>query len=464
MPILKDNWFVTAVDNPLYICQKSGDDLDVGDREFPKQTLNGTIFDTGLPKDNGIRSGLYLLTASLGFLGISFVGDSENVTIDGQGLYSIGFSTAPANGELRFFNCTVKNVVNIHGRAFGGIANGTTWYNCTVEDCTLVEYGRDIVTGEITQKTVFKDVVTVTHKAQQANNTGAEFERLTFDNITTYDFQSSVDRLYTQCWFGGGDFLSENTGTGTVTFKDCALLKDTMLFDGSLLQLFGDAGNIQAEYTDGQKFSGTYTTPINSSVIIFTDCFWTADPGFITDTHILTPASKLVNGGVFIGRYNAGSVFDANHIAFDPANNAIYNGIDRNTPAGTLTQTVPGVTGDFQTSDNPATALKLDTNITMTDAIRFFGTFLQPTEVIDKAVFNDPANLEVRRTFELWAYNYVLEEWIDTLEIEAGNIYGVETDSLGVGNGDVSVDVTTLAPLSGYDTFMIKGWLRTDGV
>lgn len=466
MPDITTNWFETGVTNPLYVCDNSGNDGNAGTKPLPKQTINGTVLNIGT-QDIVFRRGLYNMAGSLAFAGYNLIGDSELSIIDGGGIYDLGNPTITSIHYHRTIH--IRNVANLTGRRFGTAEGCHNFINSIVENFTTAYVGLGNDKGVKTQQTLFKNGASLISRTGQSNVGGFTFARNTYTAITEFTFVSDFDEIrnYSQCYFENSNFKGEDLSAAGATMLVCSFLEDFQV-DGVLLKdiiLDGQGSDIKTLYADGVSFSGTYTSLLNSRTIVFTDCFWTADAGFITGTFIPELSSILNSRKEVgqIGKHTAGQLFDANHQAFDPLNNAIYSGVTRNTPAGTFTQTVAGVTGTVTSSDVPATAIKTSTKVTPADAIRvLYASTLQPSEVVDKLPYNNATNLEVRQTLEVKYHDgAVWSAWIDQ---EIGNKFGIETDALGVGNGDVTVDVTTLSPIGVFDTWMVRKTLRTDGV
>lgn len=457
---------ITGVTLPRYVCSLVGNDGNAGTKALPMKTLNATIVAI-VVEDIVIRRGVYVLTASIPYSGTSYLGDSENTIIDGGGTYSLGRNGVGGNS---FKHIRIQNVLQILTNASGTFNAGIDWENAFCINSLTVYYGRTANEGFVTKTTVFKNITNLISLTKAAGAGDHIFNRLTYDNVTSHKYVNSgpaITRNYIQCYFGAGNLIGAELSTLGATMSNCAYL-DTFTMDSvniKSITLSGQGGTIGALYADGEKFTGTYIDPVNSNPIVITDCFWTADPKFIAaskDNYMLKLDSPLVNQKLFIGKHGTGELFDANHQAFDVANGAIYSGVTRNTPAGNFTLTVAGVTGTFTSSNVPATAIVTSTKMVPADAIRAVGNLLQPAQVVDKDIYADPGNIEVRLTIEVAYHNGAV--WSSWIAIEEGNVHGVEVDSLGVGNGDPTVDVTTLSPIVGFNTWMIRAAMREDGL
>ena len=223
---------------------------------------------------------------------------------------------------------------------------------------------------------------------------------------------------------------------------------------------------------DGVK--ATTTVTVDNITINFTNCFWTATPGFNDEAggdYSLTPSpsqSILYNNASIIGYKGIEYTYDSSHPAFNIANSGVSIDDNIGTLGGLFTLD-SGTTGTVISTDDITQCITLPFSTPLTDAIKVFGNFsyinapLMTAERVDRDIFTATTNEEVRYTLEIQYLDEVTELWNGSwIDIELDNIKGVETDSVNVGNGNPDFDISTGNPIEAK-RFRVRFTLRNNG-
>ncbi len=438
----------------FFACARSGSDSNVGDQSNPWQTIEKIAQET--EQITSVRSGYYKLpqTITNALRGVRLVAD--------------GFCVIDGNDAPGFANNFCRN--GFEGFVLVGIN-----YSMTANPPSVEGYNqkRNVFIGcQInflqTKNQAFGYTENLLINTSYLESREAGVFRTTWIGSSVLDSYST----YKKSAFNKTSFLGVSNNR-TNTFDTCAFEASTngmgsFTLDGTDIKDFtldGDAGDIGSTYSDGESFSGELTDA-NGNRFVFVNCFYTSDMGFNDEannnfTLRQSPQSKLFNNNNIIGCYGIHKAIGFSDDPFDPSrsgvsytNVSVVNGaleIDSGFNEGVVTS-----------SDNLIYAIDLGEELTINQAIRFFGTFdFSSGQWLDRLNFDDPNNLEVRFSYRLQFYDSTLSTWSGWIEQEVDVIPGLDNANRGVGNPDV---VFSQLGLMRTRYLRVEITLRKDGV
>jgi len=478
---LSTNWFETG---QAYISGTDGDEANSGlTQALPKKLLKQANLG-GTPSTTVLRSGVYIsgVGDDLNLTRRTLAGDSGNVRIycDNINLIDGGdFDDQPHYKNLKIYNIAVIDHTVVSGTS--PVRSNVQFTNTELHNVITFKYvsaygdNSDV----FSTNSLFKDISTYTYlytAGVAGVQTSLFFKRCSFININTFNLSTtslSYDEStfnYIRCYFQTVNIVASGGSTGTVpltiNFNDCAFKSDVNIY-GTVIS---DASRLGT--ADGVK--ATTTVTVDNITINFTNCFWTATPGFNDEAggdYSLTPSpsqSILYNNASIIGYKGIEYTFDSSHSAFNIANSGVSIDANIGTLGGLFTLDF-GTTGTVVSTDDITQCITLPFSTPLTDAIKVFGNFsyinapLNTAERVDRDIFTATTNEEVRYTLEIQYLDEDTELWNGSwLDIELDNIKGVETDNVNVGNGSPDFDISTGNPIEAR-RFRVRFTLRNNG-
>ena len=453
------NWRAIAAGK--FISKRDGSNANAGTKAAPYETLQKGLSTNG---NNYIRNGFYLE-------GDFLIGDGDTL-VEGDGLpewnaepFASAWVQAPlvGNYENEIKGFLLRKWANVSSSDKVNFAfNNVEAYECNLRLHKASSYN------------LFSDCYIL--RDNGFTNAVAAFgdvEKSTFINtIIQHTFSLIFGQgKYIECVFNNISSMINNAST--FPFQRCAFEDngiDGFTIDGLRLvtkTLQGDANPIGLQYSNGEKFSGTFFTPGGS--ISFIDCFWSPSMGWnspangdYTLNHL--PLSKLFNSGNQIGAYNIHYYIDSNHPAYLVANGASYTNIEKNVD-GSFTISLGFNVGVIESTLNPIFAFALPQLTTISEAVKFI---IDSSPVIGEGLDTNNYPTNTRYDYELVYYdesepnglNNMLN-WSPWVLLEANS--PASTDNLDIGNGHLDVDFTTVSPLT-FRRFALRITLRTNGV
>lgn len=457
---LEDNWIILrsligAITTPtLFICQKSGNDANAGNKATPKKTIE--VNTSGSTRVQ-IRSGYYRpvtpITGVLYFDGHVVI---ELADVLGNSANAVSFIAQQARGKVlnASYGGGYESTAIVSGLNIDFININRTGNNAT-------SWGKCLILGGS-----IGNMVAVPPNQLQVRNT--------FINLKINEVSSNT--VFKGCFFDSDCWVKYSTNRN-VTFNSCAFESGFIIQAATDLKsatLAGDGANIGTQYADGEKFSGTITN--GTGTIIFQNCFWTDDPGFNNPaagdyTLKVSPQSKLFNQSNVIGCYGLHLVFDANHSAFDPGNSGVsYTNVTRTTggsPAFTLTS--PGE-GTVVSTDDPTKCIDLGQETFLNQIVEWINSFnYYNGDWVDRENYDAGVNDEVRLTWRVQIYDENEPEgandpanWSDWYEMEL--FTPIQLNSSNEGNGEPGVNLAAAFGSPTARRLRVEFTLRDNGV
>ncbi len=466
---LSTNWRYTG---NKYMCGKSGSDASAGSTSAPYKTLAQIISSLSSTQTGIVRSCIIYLTASID------VG-TKILTLISDGLTYLNlasntiYTSSSTLGVVTYQNFYIDNGTLQSSRNTGiSLTSVMSYINCILKGVLLDLYGSG---AEMNTCLVLSSTVWIgqTQTGAIPKATRSTFIATTFTTGSTSNLAAASNVVFSGCFFDKTSYM--NLSGRTITFINCAFESNGTDFiinvNGTnknikAVQLVSDVANIGTTYADAQHFSGSLTN--GAGTITFTNCFWTATPGFNDSANSdytlkISPIANLFNNANIIGAYGLYKRFDCNDEAFNPARTGVsYSGVTRNTGAGTFDLTTPGTPGTVTSSSDPDYAITLPNATTLSSFVNWVGNFnFYNGDWVDKANYSAGVNDEVRMTYRVKVYDDNTSTWSSWYEIEM--FQPVRIDGSSKGNGDIAATMTSLTAITGK-RFQIEFTLRDDGV
>lgn len=511
---LSTNWFLGTDVTDNFICKNSGSDAQAGTQALPKKTLDNSPtggLETAHPK-NILRSGVYNPSnTGIDVSDTQVIGDTENVYVLNSNLVDIEV-TGATTGHLE--NLNIRGVLNVFA------ASGLGSSSCRFVNCNIQGANKAVVktsaTGLLrTEKTLFDAVASVEWEANATTivNTFLKCNFINCPSIGSKTGSIALQCNFISCYFDNSSFnsvLDTDPSAKITTFQNCVFDATCTLsgkLSGTIKDLFlAESPAINRSISGVLPNKGTFTysylndnTSTNINEIRFVNCYWvdktsTADTSIFNDIsnedYTLVAAatsnkqSVLYNGGDIIGKYGLSYK--------PPITTSTFSVVAPSSPTdATITNDAitlssdPSVTEAVVQSANfgSGNEIKLLSAVLLTDAIRFFGSaYSFPNNalavtsgsgaLVDQSVYNGvPATGNVRYTFwlkykdpdtgDIMPNDTVDDTAANWYEVEQGNIFGVEVDNGGLGNGDVGVSIANLNPIRAKE-FQLRIRIRKD--
>jgi hypothetical protein len=476
---LSTNWFETG---QAYISETDGDEANSGlTQALPKKILKQANLG-GTPSTTVLRSGVYVLGIGddLNLSQRTLSGDSGNARVYCDNINLIdggnaGFATHYKNLKIYNIDIIDHTVASLGSPVRGNVIFTNTELNNVITFKYSSKYGDN--TNVFSTNSLFKNVSTYTYlytAGVASVQTTLFFKRCSFININTFNLSTpsfSYDEHtfnYIRCYFQTVNIVASGGSNGpvplTINFNDCAFKDDVNIYGTNIQTRLGTADGVKA----------TTTINVDNITINFTNCFWTATPGFNNEAggdYSLMPSpsqSILYNNASIIGYKGIEYTYDSTHPAFNIANSGVSIDANIGTLGGLFTLD-SGTTGTVTSTDDITQCITLPFATPLTDAIKVFGNFsyinapLDTAERVDRDIFTATTNEEVRYTIEIQYLDEITELWNGSwLDIELDNIRGVETDNVNVGNGSPDFDISTGNPIEAR-RFRVRFTIRNNG-
>lgn len=468
---LNTNWKAIA---DYYACSRSGDDANSGlDGANPKQSFDsvvalytGSSFVTVL-----IRDGYYPSGTHQSEIGVHNIEADGLAVIDGAN-FNPFISFGNQNGGKHFSGVTF---INVTGMTFNGTTDIRSLHydNCVFYDCLNIQaFCRS--TEYLNSKNLFISTF-ITFKSFQSGLDQKEVYRCTFVSSSIYSGNEREDSQdYLNCAFDeGSSFLYDIPNVLKINrFLNCAFEStpaNGFRIEGVRLNdvtLNNDPNPLDVQYSDGEKFSGTYTSS-TGHIYEFQNCFWSSNFLFSSTTKSIytlqhSPIrSPLFNNNNFIGAYGLALFLDADDSSFDPVNGATLTNITNVN--GDFVLDVGFNEGTVTSTEDLAHCITLPNLSTIEDFVNFSleGFNFFNGEWVDRENYDPISNQEVRLTYLVKVYDEDGLSWGNFIEFELNQ--PLDIDDQGRGNGNVDFDFDNSSPIVGR-RFAVQFVVRDNGV